>query len=162
MVTQWEVNHWGWICRRHGQNNLCVYRSDLKGSWWTCAANCVHTAYSFRCLAETVSHCAPYCWAVSQLNKCVINFYYAFICNMCQVKLHAESVLVRFFVSTEVIICFWSRRGRNMKIAVSVFVFGWYKQRKDHSIYGPVQVLNDSPNRPPAIEMAHQFNYFTT
>lgn len=49
-----------------------------------------------------------------------------------------------------------------MKIAVSVFVFGWYKKRKDHSIYGPVQVLNDSPNCPPAIEMAHQFNYFTT
>lgn len=39
---------------------------------------------------------------MSQLNKCVINFYYAFICNMCQVKLHAESVLVSFFVSTEV------------------------------------------------------------
>lgn len=33
---------------------------------------------------------------------------------------------------------------------------------KDRSIYSPVQALNDSPNRPPAIEMAHQFNYFTT
>lgn len=36
------------------------------------------------------------------------------------------------------------------------------KQRKDQSIYSSVQALNGSPNHPPAIEMAHQFNYFTT
>lgn len=54
------------------------------------------------------------------------------------------------------------RKKKKKEIAPSVFVFGRHRQQKDLSIYGPIQPPNDSPNRPPAIEMAHQFNYFTT
>lgn len=43
-----------------------------------------------------------------------------------------------------------------------MFVFGRHKQQKDQTIYSLVQALNDSPNHPPAFEMAHQFNCFTT
>lgn len=43
-----------------------------------------------------------------------------------------------------------------------MFVFGRQKTTKDQWIYGLVKALNDSPSRPPAIEMAHQFNCFTT